>query len=162
MKSRLFLFVLLIALLLAVPVSAQDNPPPDAPTDDEINAVAKNMYCPVCENVPLDVCPTLACEQWRAQIRELLAEGATEQEVYDYFVLHYGDRVLAEPPRTGLNWLIYIVPPVVILAGIVALYFALRNWRKPVAAAPQSQAEKSGEPEDEYMARLEEELAKRN
>ena len=161
MRSKTLLFLLLVTLLLAVPVSAQDNPPPDAPTDDEVNALAKNMYCPVCENVPLDVCPTLACEQWRAQIRELLAQGASEQEVYDYFVLHYGDRVLAEPPRSGLNWLVYIVPPVVILAGIVALYVALRSWRKPVTVAPQAQAD-SHDPDEEYMARLEEELAKRN
>ena len=163
MKVRALFLVLVVALMLASPVLAQDNPPPDVPTDDEVNAVAKHMYCPVCENVPLDVCPTLACEQWRTQIRQLLAEGATQQEVYDYFVLQYGDRVLAEPPRSGLNWLIYVGPPILILMGIAGLYLSLRKWRKLPAkiSAPQGQVKKAAETDDEYMKLLEEELAKR-
>ena len=159
------LFILLMAaLLLVAPASAQEEPPLDTPTDDEVNAVAKNMYCPVCENVPLDVCPTLACEQWRAQIRELLEQGYDEQEVYEYFVLQYGDRVLAEPPRSGLNWLIYIVPPVVILIGMIGLYVGLRNWRQAALEPGAQDANSAGTQHgssDEYMARLEEEIAKR-
>jgi cytochrome c-type biogenesis protein CcmH/NrfF len=54
--------------------SAQDTEP-TGPTDDEVNAIAKQLYCPVCENIPLDVCPTQACAQWRDLIREKLARG---------------------------------------------------------------------------------------
>ena len=113
--------------------------------------------------MPLDVCPTLACEQWREQIRELLAQGYNEQEVYDYFVLQYGDRVLSEPPRSGLNWLIYIVPPIVIVIGIAGLYMSLRNWRKPAApgVVTPDKTEIAAGSDDDYMARLEEEIAKR-
>ena len=82
-------------------VSAQDS----TPTDDDVNAIAKQLYCPVCENTPLDVCPTEACRQWRELIRQMLAEGKTEQEIKDYFVANYGARVLSEPPRAGFNWL---------------------------------------------------------
>ena len=46
-----------------------------AVTDDQVNAIAQQLYCPVCENVPLDVCPTAACAQWRATIREKLEAG---------------------------------------------------------------------------------------
>ena len=59
---------------------------PVVPSDDQVNAIAKQLYCPVCENIPLDVCPTQACEEWRALIKELLAEGKSEQEIKDYFV----------------------------------------------------------------------------
>ena len=65
------------------------------PSDDEVNAIAKDLYCPVCENVPLDVCPTQACAQWRALIREKLIDGWSEQQIKQYFVDQYGDRVLA-------------------------------------------------------------------
>jgi cytochrome c-type biogenesis protein CcmH len=87
------------------------------PTANEVNAIAKNLYCPVCESVPLDVCPTVACQQWRQQIADKLQEGYSEQEIYDFFVEQYGDRVLASPPARGLNWLIYVIPPVVIILG---------------------------------------------
>jgi len=92
------------------------------PTANEVNAIAKNLYCPVCESVPLDVCPTVACQQWRQQIADKLREGYSDQEIYDFFVEQYGDRVLASPPARGLNWLIYVIPPLAIIAGAV-IYF---------------------------------------
>ncbi|NWF64992.1 MAG: cytochrome c-type biogenesis protein CcmH [Chloroflexi bacterium] len=134
------------------------------PTDDEVNAIAKQLYCPVCENTPLDVCPTEACRQWRELIRDQLAEGKTEQEIKDYFVANYGARVLSEPPRTGFNWLVYIVPPVLILVGAYILFNSFRAWIKPKSAeAGSGQKKEAGasSSDDEYIKRLEEELKNR-
>lgn len=147
------LFLLLLAAFLVTPVSAQGR----TPTDDEVNAVAKQLYCPVCENTPLDVCPTQACAQWRDLIRLMLSQGKSEAEIKRYFVDHYGARVLNEPPRTGLNWLAYIVPPVVILLGAGFLVRALRGMKKPA----QAEGSHADAPADEYVARLEEEVRKK-
>lgn len=140
---------------------AQDT----TPSDDEVNAIAKQLYCPVCENTPLDVCPTEACRQWRELIRDQLAEGKTEAEIKQYFVANYGARVLAEPPRTGFNWLVYIIPPVLILIGAIILFNAFRAWTKPksaeAGAGQEKEARSSSSNQDEYIARLEEELKKR-
>ena len=158
-----FLQMLLLAFIilgLTTTVFAQD----DMPTDDEVNAIAKQLYCPVCENTPLDVCPTEACRQWRELIRLQLSEGKTEAEIKQYFVDNYGARVLSEPPRTGLNWLIYILPPVLILAGAFILFRSFRAWTQPKAVESGSgQSEEAGEAsnKDEYIARLEEELKNR-
>ncbi|MCK5430571.1 MAG: cytochrome c-type biogenesis protein CcmH, partial [Anaerolineales bacterium] len=105
----------------------------------------------------LDVCPTQACAQWRELIREKLSEGWTEDEIKTYFVAQYGDRVLASPPATGLNWLIYIIPPLVIIAGIYILYRALLTWKQAPAELPE-QNRPQDEADDEYVARIEEEL----
>ncbi len=91
------------------------------PTDDQVNQIAHQLYCPVCENTPLDVCPTEACRQWRDLIRQKLSQGWTEDQIKQYFVEQYGARVLAEPPAAGLNWLVYVLPPIIILAGAVIL-----------------------------------------
>jgi cytochrome c-type biogenesis protein CcmH len=144
---------------------AQDSGP-GAVTDDQVNAVARQLYCPVCENIPLDVCGTQACAQWRELIREKLGQGWGEKQIKDYFVAQYGDRVLAMPPAHGLNWLVYIIPPLAILAGIFILYTALRAWRKPAAAAAADQGAASppqaaGAEQDDYVKRLEDELSKR-
>lgn len=139
---------------------AQDT----TPTDDEVNAIAKQLYCPVCENTPLDVCPTEACRQWRELIRQQLKEGKTEAEIKQYFVDNYGARVLSEPPRTGFNWLVYIVPPALILAGAFILFNSFRAWTKPKSAeAGSGQENEAGASsnEDEYIKRLEEELKSR-
>jgi cytochrome c-type biogenesis protein CcmH len=166
MRSTLVaaLLTLLFALLVVPAVLAQEATPEpaavNAVTDDEVNAIAKQLYCPVCENIPLDVCPTQACAQWRGLIREMLAEGRSEAEIKDYFVRQYGDRVLATPPARGLNWLVYLIPPLAILAGAFVLYRAMLSWRAAAGATrPARPAEHP--PSDEYVARLEEELRRR-
>jgi len=135
--------------------------PVPTPSDDQVNQIAHQLYCPVCENMPLDVCPTDACRQWRDLIRQQLAQGWTEDQIKQYFVQQYGARVLAEPPETGINWLIYILPPLIILAGAFILFRALRLWTKPVSASAASSPNEDAL-KDEYVTRLEEELKKRN
>ena len=150
--------LLVLSALTVATVIAQGS----TPTDDEVNAIAKQMYCPVCENTPLDVCPTQACAQWRDEIRLRLAQGWSEGQIKEYFAESYGIRVLAEPPRQGLNWLVYIVPPVAFIAGAYILFRAFRSWQ---ALSKQVEVEEDmlgdDSDTDPYLERLEEELKKR-
>lgn len=164
MKHRRVLLIIIVFIILAAgfyrPVQAQDPLP--TPSDDDINRVAKQMFCPVCENTPLDVCPTQACSEWRGLIRQKLAEGWTDEEIKDYFVAQYGDRVLAEPPRRGLNWLIYILPPAFFGIGVVVVWrvlLSMKNKRGPVGGT-MALSSQPGPEDDPYLARLEEELKK--
>jgi cytochrome c-type biogenesis protein CcmH len=117
----------------------------------------------VCENIPLDVCGTQACAQWRELIREKLSQGWNEDQIKNYFVEQYGDRVLAAPPARGLNWLVYIIPPLAILLGVYILYQAFRAMQRPTSPETSTNDTPSPAlpPDDEYVARLEEELSKR-
>lgn len=160
MKRLLPLLTLILALLLAIPVLAQGGSP-GQPSDDQVNAIAKGLYCPVCENIPLDVCGTQACAQWRDLIREKLSQGWSEAQIKQYFVDQYGDRVLATPPARGLNWLVYLVPPAAIAVGVYILFRALKAWKQPVSQAAVSGEPASPSAKDEYILRLEEELRKR-
>ena len=157
MHRLLRMIVVGLLLLLLIPSAvalAQD----EGPTDDEVNAIARELYCPVCENVPLDVCPTQACEQWRGVIRDKLAEGWTEEQIQQYFVDQYGARVLATPPAEGFSVLVYILPPLAFVLGAFILYRAFLAWRKPVEPAGVAEIEPS---EDPYLARMEEEVRRR-
>jgi cytochrome c-type biogenesis protein CcmH len=145
--------LILCGLLLILTGKALAAPPYPAPSDDAVNSVARELYCPVCENTPLDVCSTQACAQWRDLIRQKLSEGWTRDQIKDYFVQQYGDRVLAEPPRQGLNWLVYVIPPLAFLVGVYILFRVLRQTRR-VVPAPRIQPSL----DDPYVARLEEEL----
>lgn len=160
----IFLVLLLGGLfLLAQPAGVALALQP-TPADDEVNAIAQELFCPVCENVPLDVCPTEACRQWRELIRQMLAEGKSEEEIKQYFVENYGARVLSEPPRQGINWLVYIVPPAAFLGGAYLLFRAFRTWKRLAhepAAEAGSGSGPAAPPDDEYAARFEAELKKR-
>jgi cytochrome c-type biogenesis protein CcmH len=149
-----FTIAVFLAGILAAPALAQEP----TPSDDDVNAIAKQLYCPVCENVPLDVCPTQACEQWRATIREKLTLGWSEQQIKDYFVAQYGDRVLATPPARGFNWLVYLLPPLALAAAGVVLWQTMGRWRRAGAEAPPASAPPATDP---YVQQLEEELKRR-
>jgi len=170
LSFTLYILLFSAALIPAVKVSAQQP----TPSDDQVNAIARQLYCPVCENIPLDVCPTTACHQWRELIRQMLTEGKSEAEIKQYFVDYYGARVLSEPPRSGIYWLVYVVPPLAFLAGAYLLFRALQTWKRPanvsIKGADQSSPPGSepvpdkgsnGAGDDEFVARLEEELKKR-
>jgi cytochrome c-type biogenesis protein CcmH len=166
MKHTFWLTILaaIVLTLGSINVGYAQDTQPNTPSDDEVNAIAKQLFCPVCENIPLDVCPTQACAQWRDLIREKLTQGWSEDQIKTYFVDQYGDRVLATPPARGLNWLVYIIPPIVILAGAFILFRAFQTWRNsaPDQASQDIVIESpADEPAEDYVARLEDELRRR-
>lgn len=163
-KHFLQSFILLITTITFVaqgmPAYAQDGTP--VPSDDEINAIARKLYCPVCENIPLDVCATQACGQWRDLIREKIIQGWTQEQIISYFAEQYGDRVLAAPPvrdALSLNILAYVIPPLAFLAGIYIVIQYLRKKKIDVLSEHVTEpASLDHDREDEYMNRIEEEI----
>jgi cytochrome c-type biogenesis protein CcmH len=167
LKSAIFVFwvvaVLLLIALTSVALAQSGTPPAPTPparqpvTADDVNRIAKQMYCPVCENEPLDACRTAACQQWRAQIGQMLSEGQGEQQIKDYFVVHYGVRVLAQPPAQGTSLLLYVLPILGLIVGVVIVVWLLRRLRARGAAASGA-ADAPTTPGDEYIDRVERDL----
>jgi len=154
----------LIGLAVAPRVLAQDVQPTPLPaqgiTDDDVNAIARQLYCPVCDNVPLDVCGTQACADWREEIRTQLEQGRTPQEIKTYFVERYGRRVLAVPERRGVDLLLWVLPVAGVAAGAVVLAVVLRRMA-PGALTAEAVPDSLPAYDDldpEYVARLEREL----
>ena len=142
-KILLGLITIAACLLAVYVVYAQQNGP-TVPTDDQVNAVAKKLYCPVCPNTPLDVCETKACQDWRAKIREQLSQGWSEDQIIAYFVKQYGERVLGEPQRKGFTSMVWVLPVISVLIGLLIVWQVLHSWhvkRKlqvvPAPAPPQ-------------------------
>ena len=167
MKKLLFISAFFVALAAAAmwmgsanAQSAQPTPFSPQPTasDDQVNAVARQLYCPVCENIPLDVCPTQACAQWRDLIRQMLTQGKSTDFIKQYFVAQYGDRVLGVPPLNPLILAAYILLGLAFLGGVFLVVRVMRSLGKrptaPAAPAPPP-------PDDPYVRQLEEELRKR-
>ncbi len=167
LRIALFVFwiaaILLLIALTSAALAQSGTPPAPTPaaqqpvTADDVNRIAKQMYCPVCENEPLDACRTAACQQWRAQIGQMLSEGQTEQQIKDYFVARYGVRVLAQPPAAGESLWLYVLPIAGLIIGAAIVAWLLRRLRARGAQTPVAAAapESSG---DEYTDRVERDL----
>lgn len=145
----------LLCLALVPSILAQEEP-----TQDDINAVARKLFCPVCENTPLDVCPTQACQNWRDEIRVALLEGKSEQEILDDFARKYGDSVLAQPPAR--QWVAWVLPLVFVIAAVGALAYWLRSWMRPGPVKVQAVRVEDSPgiaQDDPYLQQLERELS---
>ena len=156
----------LMAFLVAVPVLAQE------PSADDINEVAKKLSCPTCTGINVADCPTETCAQWRAKIGEMLAEGNSEQEILDYFADRYGDHVLQVPPKRGFFVLVWLLPVIAIIAGLVWLAYLMRGWSRRSAAVTAGHSQGAAAmtssvlddadkiEEDEYLQRVQQDLEK--
>lgn len=149
-----FLFV-----VAAAPLAAQDAAP-DAPvTANEVNEVAKELWCPLCSGVRLDACELKACDQMKDVIADKLTEGEDAQSIKKYFLAQYGPQVLGEPPMEGFNWLAWVLPVVVLVIGGLFVWSRVHTMmRTPQPAAPTGGPNLPGDSGDTYNRRLEEEL----
>lgn len=152
---------LLLVFIFLTPADAQTTGP--TPSLDQINAVARELYCPLCNGVRLDTCELQACVQMRQVIADKLTAGVSKEQIKQEFVAQYGAVVLGEPPRKGLNWLVWLLPAVVVIAGAVWIWRILHGWTRAAAAtqpagpAPAASPQPAA-PADDYLARVDADL----
>lgn len=121
--------------------------------DEDVRAIAAQLRCPVCQNLSVGDSPSELAREMRALIREQLEQGKTPAQVFDYFVARYGEWVLLAPPKRGLNLIIWLLPVVLIPAGLVMAYLGARRWvRRGAVVTPSPAAD------PRYAARLQREL----
>ena len=118
----------LLLLLFALPTLAQDPPRPI--TQDDVNDVAERMYCPVCENIPLDDCGTATCVEWKNEIAVMLENGFTSDQIVTDFVNRYGEKVVGVPQDPLLRTLSLVLPAIGLLLASIAAALTVTNWNK--------------------------------
>jgi cytochrome c-type biogenesis protein CcmH len=96
--------------------------------------VENDVMCVACHE-PLAVSQSPQADAERNYIQGLIAQGETKAQIEQALVGQYGPAVLGRPPAHGLNLTVYILPPAVLLAGIVALAVTLPRWRRRARTA---------------------------
>jgi cytochrome c-type biogenesis protein CcmH len=130
---RPFIIALTAAVLYAGSLGAQGQPQ-GAELDRLTRETASQLRCPVCQGESIEASPSELAVELKGVVREQLAAGRTPEEVKAFFVERYGEWILLQPKATGFNWLVYILPPVLLLAGGGFVYLLLRRWTRPPAA----------------------------
>jgi cytochrome c-type biogenesis protein CcmH len=145
-----------VLLLLTSLAAAQDAQPTPVISDDQVNAIASGLYCPVCENIPLDACGTAACDDWRYEIQLQLEAGMTEQQIVDDFVRRFGDRVVGTPQDPLLRAISLVTPYAVMGVALIAVLVMFANWQRQ---KPKQRSASAALPIDRYEAQIEQDLA---
>jgi len=141
----------LVGLLLAAG-TAQAGPT----LDDQIQAIANELMCPVCAGQTVAESGAQLAVQMRAIIRERLQQGQNREQIIAYFVAQFGEGVLAAPPRRGLGLLLWLSLPIAVGIGIFVLLKVVRRSATGGSAAPARSAPRPPTPEE--AERIEREL----
>jgi cytochrome c-type biogenesis protein CcmH len=123
----------LAVLLFAVGAAATalgQNAGADADLEARTTAVASTLRCPVCQGESIQDSPSQLAQQMRAVVRERLRSGESPEQVKAYFVGRYGEWILLEPRMTGLNIILYVLPVILVLGGLVFVVMLVRKWTR--------------------------------
>jgi len=145
--TRWFLAALLVVPLAAAAQEPQEDPrevvgAPRGPAlsgpalDVRTEEVGALLRCPVCQGLSVADSPASMATKMKARVRALLAAGYDEEQVIAYFERSYGEFVRLEPARRGINWLVWLAPPLALLGGLVLVR---RTMRRQPAPAPPSE-----------------------
>lgn len=117
--------------------------------DRRTKEVASLIRCPVCQGLSVWDSPATMAVNMKEQVRELLAEGYSGEQVLEFFESSYGEFVRLAPAARGINWLVWIAPGALLLAGAWITWRVLRRrspdeepGRKPAAETPDEAGER--------------------
>lgn len=137
MKTCLFL----LGLLLSASVSAVKLAPTasEAAVEARLTSLSTELRCLVCQNESLASSHAPLAEDLRNVVRSQIRAGQSDEQIIQYLTDRYGDFVNYRPPfklRTALLWL---APPLLLLAGLGVLVYRLRRRRTvPAQSDPKA------------------------
>jgi cytochrome c-type biogenesis protein CcmH len=144
-------------LLLALLLASGTTP---ATYEAEARRLEAALIAPCCWRQQVSVHSSPAADQIRTEIRTRLAAGEAPALILASYEERYGTAILAEPPARGSTWILYLLPPIVLVASGGLLVFVVRRFSRANPGAPPL---RSGEPEppgDERIRQaIEDELA---
>lgn len=161
LKQILLLFiVLLLSVGAGTSILFAQDASTGAVTADEVNVIARELWCPLCSGVRLDSCELKACEQMKDVIAIKLEQGEDLDSIKAYFFDQYGPQVLGEPPLEGFSWLAWILPVAVLIGGGYLIWSRMKLMVKPATqtAAGQSATIQTSDVSVEDAAKLRKEL----
>ena len=86
--------------------------------EEQAYEINKGVMCPVCPGESIDQSQHPLAAQMRAIVANKLEQGWDEDAIKGFFVERYGPSVLLEPPTSGVNIWVWLVPPMVMLLAI--------------------------------------------
>lgn len=102
----------------------------DITLEQRMHQLTNQLMCPVCDGQTIDGSNAQISQDMRAKVRELLDIGKSNSEIKDYFVLRYGEDILAAPKGVGFNLLAWIMPVFIVFGGISIVLLVLKNMRR--------------------------------
>lgn len=92
--------------------------------------LARELRCLVCRSETIADSNAQLAVDLRRQLRELMADGKSDQEILQYMTDRYGDYVLYKPPVAPRTWLLWAAPALLVLGGGIAAAMVISRKSK--------------------------------
>ncbi len=126
MKNLLIVTGLLVSASMATAIDVGE-----AFDDPELQAryekIISEVRCLKCQNQTIKDSNALLASDLRREIRLMLEEGKTNDEIYEFLVARYGDFALYRPRASGKTLILWIAPMMFLVLGAFALWRVLRR-----------------------------------
>ena len=151
-KLIAILFVLTVAFAGSAARAVQpDEIMSDPARESRARDLSRELRCMVCQNQSIDDSEAPLARDLRLLVRERIAAGDSNAQVIDFLVARFGEFVLLKPRLNPHTWLLWLLPPLALIGGGLALWIHSRRRSKSTAAEDPSRFKLTAEEE----ARLE-------
>ena len=133
--------VLAVAMLLGSPAAHAVQPDEimsDPAQESRARDLSRELRCMVCQNQSIDDSDAPLARDLRLLVRERIASGDSDTQVMDFLVARYGEFVLLKPRLNAHTWLLWLLPPLALVGGGLALWANSRRRSKSAAAEDQA------------------------
>lgn len=94
---------------------------------ERADQIASRIRCPFCNGESIADATSQVARDLEVVIREQVAAGMTDDEVFDFFAERYGESLLLDPPLLGWGWALWALPAVAVVVGV---YIVVRRKRR--------------------------------
>ena len=101
----------------------------DPALEARARALSQELRCLVCQNQSIDESNADLAHDLRVLLRQRLTAGDTDRQVLDYVVARYGVFVLLDPPFLRATYLLWLVPPLLVVGAGTLLVIRARRRR---------------------------------
>src|SRR5262245_22143301 len=129
-QALMTLFVLLLASGPS-PAVQPDEILKDSVLESRARNLSRELRCMVCQNQSIDDSEAPLARDLRLLVRERLTQGDSDQQVLDFLVARYGEFVLLKPPFERHTLLLWCLPPLVLMGGLLGLWMRARRHSSP-------------------------------
>jgi cytochrome c-type biogenesis protein CcmH len=136
---RQVIFALLALLLLALPAAHAVQPDEimsDPAREARARELSRELRCMVCQNQSIDDSDAPLARDLRLLVRERVAAGDSNSQVLDFLVARYGEFVLLKPRFERQTMLLWLLAPLLLIGGGLALWLQNRRRSRSGADVP--------------------------
>ncbi len=127
-KTVAGLVTLALVVIVVVGVAIGDPTP-----QDRVRALGSSIKCPVCQGEAIADSPSTTATAMMEIVAEQVAEGKSDDQIFEYFRARYGDGILLDPPFQGRTLVLWLLPVAAVATGV---FMILGRRQSPTVTAP--------------------------